>query len=1100
MYFVGLDVGSTTVKAVVESAVSHEIVWRDYQRHAMRQQEMVLEFLLRMEKEAGVVQNDSRFFITGSGGHALADLIGAKYVQEVTAISLAVESLCPDVNSVIELGGQDAKVIIFREDMSTGKKRKVPSMNDKCAAGTGAVIDKIAAKLGVPSDQLWKQTYDDRKLYPVAAKCGVFAETDINGLQKQGVPQEDLMASLFNAIVLQNLTVLTRGYVLRPNVLLLGGPNRFILGLQQAWRFNIPRMWGEFGHEVPADRARDELIKVPKDAEYFGALGAVEFGRAWSNELRYRGTQLLNEYVSGAREHEKRNTAIAGLCASDAEVSDFRAQYEVSPFTIPQFSKGEIVEVFAGIDGGSTSTKAVLLSREGDVLAKAYQLSNGNPLEDAKEVFSSLRQQVESQGAEINILGVATTGYAKDILADVLQADVAVAETVAHAKSATWFYRDPHVIVDVGGQDIKVILLREGVVRDFRLNTQCSAGNGYFLQTTAEQLGIPVARYADVALSARMMPQFGYGCAVFLQSDVVNFQRQGWTKSEILAGLAAVLPKNVFLYVAGYPNVATLGSRIILQGGTQKNLAVVKAEVDFIRSHFSGNGTQPYIVVHKHCAESGAIGAALEGSRVLGTHATSSFIGLDALANLRYRSIHDESTRCQFCKNHCLRTFIDVELASNGTSRSRRIIVANCENGRADDVEKFRAIRAGTETIKSNTPNIPALAAAEIWKSSHPHSVADTVATSTAHFSRRRRQELITARSQLRIGIPRVLGLYSSAPLFRTYLEALGLLSQNIIFSEFTNNEMYTAAAGLGSIDPCFPSKVAIAHVYNLLRRSRDESRVDVIFFPMLDTFPSRLVNCTGNACPAVVLTPEAVKATFTKEGDVFAEHGTRFLAPMLDLADRRMFALQMFEAWRSLLGLSAAENDRAVQVAYGALEDFERRMRTRSREVLELLERENRIGIVFLGRPYHHDPGLNQGIPEEFQKRGYPVLSQAYLPIDDDILESMFGGEVRDGILAHPLDITDVWKHPFSANTNQKIWAAKFVARHRRLIGIELSSFKCGHDAPIYSLLRSIIEAAGAPFFAFKDLDENKPAASIKLRVETIDYFLKQRRVQQHN
>src|SRR6516225_7143995 len=260
----------------------------------------------------------------------------------------------------------------------------------------------------------------------------------------------------------------------------------------------------------------------------------------------------------------------------------------------------------------------------------------------------------------MEVLGVGTTGYAKDILKDVLNADVALVETVAHTESALKFYDDPHVIVDVGGQDIKLIILKDGRVKDFKLNTQCSAGNGYFLQGTAESLGYKVEEYADIAFSAGAMPVFGYGCAVFMQSDIVNFQRQGWRAEEILAGLAAVLPKNVFLYVASIPNLAALGSRFVLQGGTQNNMAVVKAEVDFINNSFRAAGKKPEIIVHEFCGESGAIGAAVESLRLwrMGQHTT--FIGLDAVRKIEYRTARNEATRCYFCKNNCLRTFIDV--------------------------------------------------------------------------------------------------------------------------------------------------------------------------------------------------------------------------------------------------------------------------------------------------------------------------------------------------------------------------------------------------------------------------------------------------------
>src|SRR5438105_13611438 len=249
---VGLDVGSTTVKAVVVNPADDQILWRDYQRHDTKQPEKVLEFLKRMEAEVGILHGHTRIFVTGSGGGGIAPLVGAKFVQEVNAVALAVEKLYPKCGSVIELGGQDAKIIIFKEDPASGRKKKIPSMNDKCAGGTGAVIDKINAKLRIPVEELAEQGYHGIKLHKVAGKCGVFAETDINSLQKVGTPPDELMASLFEAIILQNLSVLTRGHTLRPHVLLLGGPNSFIRGMREAWQANIPRMWQERKVEVPA--------------------------------------------------------------------------------------------------------------------------------------------------------------------------------------------------------------------------------------------------------------------------------------------------------------------------------------------------------------------------------------------------------------------------------------------------------------------------------------------------------------------------------------------------------------------------------------------------------------------------------------------------------------------------------------------------------------------------------------------------------------------------------------------------------------------------------------------------------------------------------
>ncbi|PYX81733.1 MAG: CoA activase [Acidobacteria bacterium] len=1109
-FLVGLDVGSTTVKAVVVDSATDEVLWQDYQRHETKQPEKTLEFLKRMEADAGINRHNTRLFMTGSGGGAIADQIGAKFVQEVTAVSLAVEKLHPEVYSVIELGGQDAKIIVFKDDEETGRKKKIPSMNDKCAGGTGAVIDKINAKLKIPAVQLGNQGYHGIKLHKVAGKCGVFAETDINSLQKVGTPPDELMASLFEAIVLQNLSVLTRGHTLRPHVLLLGGPNSFIRGMREAWQANIPRMWQERKVAIPEGARPEDLIKVPQNAQYFAALGAIEFGRSEDDCVGcYRGYDNLVHYIEYGRQEEKAKAGGKGLVECPEELDGFKESYRRKKFTPAVFQSGTTVGGFIGIDGGSTSTKAVLLDENGDILSKSYQLSNGNPIQDTIEMFENLRGQVEAQNAKLEVLGVATTGYAKDILKDVLKADVALVETVAHTESALKFYEDPHVIVDVGGQDIKIIILHNGRVKDFKLNTQCSAGNGYFLQSTAEGFGFDVNQYADLAFAAQAMPVFGYGCAVFMQSDIVNFQRQGWRAEEILAGLAAVLPKNVFLYVASIPNLAALGTRFVLQGGTQNNLAVVKAEVDFIRNSFRAAGKQPEIIVHEHCGESGAIGAAQESLRLWRNGQRTTFVGLDAVRKIEYRTTRNEATRCNFCKNNCLRTFIDIrtEPAKDFVPIKRvtkvplmqgeqRLIIATCEKGSVEDVSEMKDIKAGLDSIRDQHPNFVDIASKEVFRPTNAKNVADPIPTRAWSKAAKERIRLIENRKQLRIGIPRVLNIYSYAPLFNAYFESLGVEPENIVYSDYTSQELYRAGASRGAIDPCFPAKIGISHVYNLVQEKHRKKPLNVIFFPMYDVLHTPLVKLQGsNACPTVTATPETVKAAFTKENDVFAEHKVKYLDPVLNFADRKLFAHQMLQGWQPILGLSEEENDRAIEAGFEALKEYETNIRRRARQVLDQLEREDRIGIVMLGRPYHHDPGLNHEIMDEFQKLGYPIFSQNTLPLDEDLLQRLFGEEVRAGVISSPLDISDAWKNSYSCSTNHKVWAAKFTARHPNLVALEVSSFKCGHDAPIYGVIEGIIEQSGTPYFCFKDLDENKPSGSIKIRVETIDYFLRRYR-----
>jgi activator of 2-hydroxyglutaryl-CoA dehydratase/predicted nucleotide-binding protein (sugar kinase/HSP70/actin superfamily) len=1109
---IGLDVGSTTVKAVVVDAATDEIVWKDYQRHETKQSEKALEFLDAIDTSLGrPPESDFRIFMTGSGGAALAGHLGAKFVQEVTAVSLSVEKLFPEANSVVELGGQDAKIIVFKEDPETGRKKKIPSMNDKCAGGTGAVIDKINAKLNIPSAELCDMGYRGIKLHPVAGKCGVFAETDINGLQKQGVPPEELMASLFEAIIQQNLTVLTRGNTLLPHVLLLGGPNTFIRGMVEAWKVNIPKVWEERSTVLPDSVDPEDLVVVPGDAQYFAAIGAVEFGKEEGQGVGlYKGRGPLRAHLAaGAAGGQKQKATGHGLARNGSDLDAFLAKYRPEPFETATFRAGETVRAFLGVDGGSTSTKAVLLSLENEVLAKAYGLSKGNPIKDTQARVAELRHFVESQGATLEILGVGTTGYAKDILKDVLKADAAIVETVAHTESALHFYDEVDVVCDVGGQDIKLIVLKNRKVKDFKLNTQCSAGNGYFLQGTAEGFGVDVRDYATMAFEAGDYPQFGYGCAVFMQSDIVDFQRQGWAPHEILAGLAAVLPKNIWLYVSQIPNLAKLGSNFVLQGGTQHNLAAVKAQVDFIEDRFhDDSGLRPHVFVHKHTGESGAIGAGLEAARLFQSGQITEFIGLDAVARIGYATKRNESTRCYFCKNKCLRTFIDVSLDASAPvvaepqapvtpaeelpADTRRLIIATCEKGEVEDIDAMRRIKAGMDGAKKANPNLADYAGRVVWKDFEPVPVADAVPARAFRARTRVRAETMRARRELRIGVPRVLNMYSMAPFFTAYLQSLGVPFRNFVFSDYTSEALYREGAKRGSIDPCFPSKVCIAHVHNLIHKHHARKPIDWILFPMVDSLPTPLSGVQASrACPTVAGTPETVKAAFTKESDVFAENGIRYVSPFIDFSDRLILEKWMFEYFREPLGLGRAENGRAIAEGWKAVEAFDADLRNRGRAILEELEREYRLGIVLLGRPYHNDPGVNHDILDELQKQGFPILTVDSLPMDEEILEPLFRDDVEAGVIGNGRDISDVWKNSYSENTSRKLWAAKFVARHPLLVGLELSSFKCGHDGPIYTAVEEIIENSGTPFFAFKDIDENKPSGSIKIRVETITYFL---------
>jgi activator of 2-hydroxyglutaryl-CoA dehydratase/predicted nucleotide-binding protein (sugar kinase/HSP70/actin superfamily) len=1102
---IGIDVGSTTVKAVALEPTSLEILWSDYQRHQTKQPEKVLELL--EDIAASFPASDPtrwRVFMTGSGAMPLCKPLGGKFVQEVNAVTLAVEKLHPDVRAVIELGGQDAKIIMFNVDPTTGERTASPSMNDKCASGTGATIDKCMIKVGLPPELAVKVHFDDSKLHHVAAKCGVFAETDIVNLVKSGIPSNEILCSLADAIVLQNLSVLTRGSTLKHKVILLGGPNTYLPFLQECWRLRIPQIWGERGYEFPKDVPVEELIFVPENAQYYAAFGACVYGlEEAANVGVYTGLDGLVEYMKNGRKARLGASAGPPLVKTSGEKESFADLFKIPRFTPKRLEPGQKVRAVIGLDGGSTSSKAVLLGEDGEIICKGYQLSKGNPIQDAKELLAQIKGYIVDQGAELEVLGFGATGYAADVLEECVKSDVNIVETVAHMMSAVKFFGDVDVICDIGGQDIKVLFMRNGDISNFKLSNSCSAGNGMLLQAMADQFGLPVTEYADTAFQAELAPKFSYGCAVFLDTDRVNFQKEGFSKEELLAGLAQVLPKNVWQYVVQIPRLASLGKRFVLQGGTQYNLAAVKAQVDYIKERVPG----AEIFVHPHTGEAGAIGAAFETLRVVKRRGKSTFIGIDAAINLDYTTKNDDETVCHFCPNECKRTFIDTKTPTGETSRY--IAGFSCEKGTVESEEAMLALVADRKKIARQFPNLVDYEAKLAFRHFYQPAPIPAEGTpvkdvtvkrgflgikrvETTRPFKRSSKESADSRRRTRIGMPRAMNMYSTAPYFRTYFEALGIPKQNVVFSDETSEEMWVEGGKYGSVDPCFPSKVCQAHIHNLLFHQHTAKKpLKYIFFPILTHVPSFGHNVMDNtSCPIVAGVPDVMKAAFTKEVDFFAQRGIEYLDTPLTFAEMHLTAKRMFETWGPRLGVTEDESDHAHREATRALAAFEADLQEKGRAILETVESENRPCILMVSRPYHSDPGLNHGIPEEFQVLGYPVLSVRSVPRDSAFLRRYFQDEFARG--QHPLDINDVWPENYSANSAQKVWAVKFAARHPNVVLLDLSSFKCGHDAPTYGIVESIVSASATPYQALHDIDANKPGGSIKIRVKTFAHSLK--------
>jgi activator of 2-hydroxyglutaryl-CoA dehydratase/predicted nucleotide-binding protein (sugar kinase/HSP70/actin superfamily) len=1108
---IGVDVGSTTVKAVVVDPDTKEILWSDYLRHQTKQAEFVLSFFERIaEAFPNVKTADQRIFITGSGGAPIAPHIGAKFVQEVNAVTLAVETLHPDVGSVCELGGQDAKIIIFKKNEETGQKTAITSMNDKCASGTGATIDKCVMKVGLPNEDVVKIEFDDRKLHHVAAKCGVFAETDIVNLVKSGIPSLEIMNSLADAIVMQNLSVLTRGNTLRHKVLLLGGPNTYLPFLRDCWRKRIPETWNDRGYNYPKDVPIDQLIIVPDNAQYYAAYGAVMYGLYEAATVGvFLGIAALQEFIAHGRASRLGETAGPPLIKEMSELDEFRKHYTIPKFDTVALKPAQNLRVVIGMDGGSTSSKAVMIDYEsGELLKKEYQLSKGNPIADTKEILARLKQWVTDQGAVLEVMGFGATGYAADVLQESVKSDANIVETVAHMMSATHYFGDVDVICDIGGQDIKVLFMQNGDIKNFRLSNQCSAGNGMLLQAMADQFGVPVTKYADVAFDAKLSPKFSYGCAVFLDSDRVNFQKEGYSKEELLAGLAQVLPKNVWQYVVQIPRMAELGRKFVLQGGTQHNLAALKAQVDYIKQRVP----DAEVYVHPHTGEAGAIGAAMETRRVVMRRGYSTFIGIDNAINLTYTSKNDEETRCHFCPNLCARTFIDTLTPDGGTSRY--ISGFSCEKGTVESEEAMLALTKERKQLMKKFPNLVDYESKQVYRHFYdpepvPEAtqIIDDVKVTKTTFGvkktaiqrpfQRSSAEKWEARRRVRVGIPKVLNIWTLAPFLRTYLETLGIQKQNVVFSDYTSEEMWLEGGKYGSIDPCYPSKVAQAHIHNLLFHHHEEEeggkKLRYIFFPCITHVPAGLNKVMDTAsCPIVAGAPEVMKAAFTKETDFFAQRGIEYLDPAMTFTEPTLLKSQLFECFGSKLEISEDENDFAVDQAWKALAKVDADLQAKGRAILEQVEEENRVAVLLLSRPYHSDPGLNHGVLEEFQVLGYPIISMRSIPKDEKWLYRFFESDIKAGRIETPLEVSDVWPENYSANSVQKVWAAKFAARHPNVVVLDLSSFKCGHDAPTYGLIDSIISSSATPYSALHDVDANKPGGSIKIRVKTYAHSLK--------
>ncbi len=1017
---VGVDVGSTTTKAVVLAESDRRILYSDYQRHHARQAESVereLEIIKDKFPEASV-----RLALTGSGAKPLAEAMGVSYVQEVVANAVALREKYSDVGAAIELGGQDAKIIFFRHDAKTGALEVADMrMNGSCAGGTGAFIDEIASILNVPVEGFNALAGQGSCVYDVSGRCGVYAKTDIQPLLNQGVSKADLALSAFHAIAKQTIGGLAQGLDFKTPVAFEGGPLTFnpVLVRVFAERLNL--------HE-------DEIL-LPDHPELMIARGAA---------LSLEGLNADSAPVDiAAKCQVLRTLGKSGAQAADAPVKPFFASQEEKaafharhpkPKPITHEPKaGEKLRVWLGIDSGSTTTKFVLLGDDGALVDSFYAPNAGEPLLVAKQALIDLRDRYRAAGAELEILGVGTTGYGEQLFSRAFSAECHVVETVAHARAATCYVPDATFILDIGGQDMKAIWLDKGVVTNIVVNEACSSGCGSFLENFSKSLNIPVERIAEEAFAAAQPANLGSRCTVFMNSSIVTEQRDGKTPGDIMAGLCRSIIQNVFTKVIRMSNLSSLGDKIVVQGGTFENDAVLRAMEEYIG--------RP-VTRAPHPGVMGAIGAALIAKeRADGRH---TFIGLDAMDSFTYTQQANEP--CPFCANHCKRTIVTFSNGSSWVTNNR------CERGEILGDPKDEKVLARLRESDKKRAEVPNL-----------YEVRRRLL-----FQEYPCEQLAPDRG-IRIGLPRVLAFWDNMPFWSTFFRSLGF---KVVMSAYSSRRMYeNGLSAVPSDTECFPAKLVHGHIRDLVSK-----KVDRIFMPSITTVPPENTEKTSESmCGLVKGYPIVINNSDNPE----RRWGVPFDAPLFHWYTDKDRASQLEKYMEQTYGISHALTAKAIEAGDKAQSSFRSALMAEGSAVMDAVRAKGEYAVVLASRPYQNDALVNHDLPAMFTRLGIPVLTADSLPEINHV-----------DLKKSTLDIVNNYHA-------RMLSSAILAARDENLEYVQLVSFGCGHDAYLSDeIIRLMKEISGKTPLVLK-LDESDVTGPLGIRVRSFVETLNMRRSQ---
>ena len=885
-YRLGIDIGSTTVKvAVIDD--NNKILFADYERHYANIQETLASLLKKCKGELGELS--LRPNITGSGGLTLSGYLHIPFVQEVVAVATALQDYAPRTDVAIELGGEDAKIIYFTGGIDQ-------RMNGICAGGTGSFIDQMASLLQTDAAGLNEYAKNYTAIYPIAARCGVFAKSDIQPLINDGATREDLAASIFQAVVNQTISGLACGKPIRGNVAFLGGPLHFLPELRNAF--------------IRTLNLTGDAIIAPDHSHLFAAVGAAM--NAKDHAEIFSLDKLIADLSGGIKMkfEVKRMQPLFKDEADYKEFTDRHDQYKVRRGDLATYEGN----VFLGIDAGSTTTKVALVGEDGSLLYSFYSSNNGSPLATA---ISSVKEIKSLLPDSAKISYSCSTGYGEALLKAAFMLDEGEVETISHYYAAAFFDPSVDCILDIGGQDMKCIRIKDGTVDSVQLNEACSSGCGSFIETFAKSLNYSVQDFAKAALFAQNPVDLGTRCTVFMNSNVKQAQKEGASVADISAGLAYSVIKNALFKVIKITSAGDLGKNVVVQGGTFYNDAVLRS---FER--ISGcNAVRPDIA-----GIMGAFGAALIArERYMHRPHETTMLSLDDIINLTYTTT---MSRCRGCVNHCVLTI-------NRFEGGRQYISGNrCERG------------LGVEKAKRDIPNL------FTWKY---HRLFD--------------YEPLTADKATRgvVGIPRVLNMYENFPYWATFFKELGF---RVMLSPQSSHQIYELGIEtIPSESECYPAKLAHGHISWLIKRD-----VPFIFYPCIP-YERKEVPGAGNHynCPMVTSYSENIKNNMEelKEKDV------KFLNPFMAFTSEEILSKQLQEVFKKEFDIPESETKKAAKKAWDELAQARTDVEKKGEEVLQYLKDTGKHGIVLAGRPYHIDPEINHGIADMITSYGFAVLTE---------------------------------------------------------------------------------------------------------------------------